>query len=317
MKARLIASAMVTPLGRDPQKVLARCEAEQSAAKPNSRFDASTYPCTVAAAIDEPAPKTPHDRILRRMGRFGFDVATRALATLPTLERGPRLGLWVGVGGLRAHWDEMMPALAKQDPDFGDSWARGLRQIHPFWMLRHLSNNTHALLAQEIEARGEGVTFGGSNADGQAIAAACDALAAGTVDAAIVLAYDSLIDPESIASRDATFVPGEAAAVMILKPADAEQSGPLVCATTGADGRDGLPSDAVRNAMINRLSTTSPSIPQAEDHARFFGDLGAASAMVSTLCEIERLRRDGTPKSSAICLSVGAPGLAAAVRIDV
>ena len=54
---------------------------------------------------------------------------------------GDRLGLFFGYGGLRAHWEDMMPALAGQAPDAGASWARGLALLHPFWMLQHLSNN--------------------------------------------------------------------------------------------------------------------------------------------------------------------------------
>src|SRR5690606_11444790 len=104
---------------------------------------------------------------------------------------------------LRAHWNEIMPALAGQRDDLAAAWSRGLKDLHPFWMLRHLSNNAHALLAQDIQARGEGVTFAGANAGAQALCAAARALADGAIDAALVMGYDSLIEPETIIEMSA------------------------------------------------------------------------------------------------------------------
>ena len=79
--------------------------------------------------------------------------------------------------------------------------------------------------------RGGGATFGGANAGAQALSAAALDLADGAIDVALVVAYDSLIEPETLvemASRGAVtsasgaalaapydgaacgFVPGEA-----------------------------------------------------------------------------------------------------------
>jgi 3-oxoacyl-(acyl-carrier-protein) synthase len=145
--------------------------------------------------------------------------------------------LFSGVGGLRAHWDDMLAAFANQRDDGERMWERGLRDVHPYWMLRHLSNNVHALASAELDLRGEGATFGGGNGGAQALAAASRALRDGAIDAAVVIAYDSLLEPETLVELGARgsattaspdqigapygsdargFVPGEAAAAVVL-----------------------------------------------------------------------------------------------------
>jgi len=119
-------------------------------------------------------------------------------------------------------------------------------------------------LAQDIGARGDGVTFSGGNAGAQALAAAARALADGAVDVALVIAYDSLIEPETIlemAARGALasctledlsapydehasgMVPGEAAAALVLERPDqaGDRARSTVCAADGADGEKGEP----------------------------------------------------------------------------
>lgn len=186
-----------TPLGSAIEPVMAKLDAGARAAAVNPHFEASSYACGLCAAIPGQPARSRHARVLRRPGLYGFESAAEALAQSGRAG-GPRLGLFAAIGGLRAHWDDMMPALAAQVPEMADSWQRGLRLLHPFWMLKHLSNNTHALLAQALGARGEGVTFGGANAGAQALSAARRALADGAIDAALVVAHDSLIEPETI-----------------------------------------------------------------------------------------------------------------------
>jgi 3-oxoacyl-[acyl-carrier-protein] synthase II len=135
-----------------------------------------------------------------------------------------------------------MPAMQQQQTDLGDSWERGLRHLHPFFMLRQLSNNAQALAAEELTIRGDGATLAGANAGAQALAVAGAALSAGTIDAALCVAYDSLLAPEVLielglrraltaaASREALIapyaigaagaVPGEAAVALLLTRAE-------------------------------------------------------------------------------------------------
>src|SRR5262249_5307931 len=138
----------------------------------------------------------------------------------------------------RAGWEEVAPALAGQADDGEHAFERGLRLLHPFWMLRYLSNNAHAILAAALRATGEGVTFGGEGAGASAIAAAARSAAAGAADTCLVIAYDSSLNPETLmdlgargiaargpleklepayAAGAAGFFPGEAAAALVLE----------------------------------------------------------------------------------------------------
>ncbi len=229
----MIARAWRTPLGNSVDVAMARLFAGERAATTDLR---AGYSCTTIAPLREQPAESRQARFLGRMGLFGLEVAGEAFAA-SGIEAGPRIGVFCGVGGLRAHWEYMMPAFANQADDGQRMWERGLRDVHPYWMLRHLSNNVHALAASTLRLRGEGATFGGGSAGAQAIASASRALCDGAIDAALVIAYDSLLEPETLvelgARRSAThaplarliapyaadaagFVPGEAAAALVL-----------------------------------------------------------------------------------------------------
>jgi 3-oxoacyl-[acyl-carrier-protein] synthase II len=275
MKAALKGWAWRTPLGSSSGEVIERLLAGERAAMANPRFDAASYACALAAAMTrEPAPSR-YARFLRRMGLYAVEVAAEALANAG-IEGSDRVGLFFGYGGLRAHWNDLMPAFECQDASGDGAWERGLTLLHPFWMLQHLSNNAHAIAAQELRARGEGATYGGANAGAQALAAAIRALAAGAVDVALVVGYDSLIEPETLvelAARGASspygldrlaapydlaaqgFVPGEAAAALVLqRPGEGGASLGHVQAADGADGEHGEAQPALFKRMLRGLA---------------------------------------------------------------
>lgn len=255
-----------TPLGEDVATIGERIYNGERVITPNPRFDARTYPCSLAAAIAVDPKPSKHRRFVKRMGLFGIEVGTEALAQSQTPVRGTRLGLFCGYGGLRAHWDDLMPVLEKQDGSLEarESWARGFSLLHPFWMLFHLSNNAHALLSIQLGATGDGTTSAGSNAGAQALRAAAAALESDSIDAALVFAYDTLVEPETILSLGASgaatncpeasavpgpysvgacgFVPSEAAAALVLEKPDQARGRTiaLLSATTTADGNAGF-----------------------------------------------------------------------------
>jgi len=297
----MIARAWRTALGAGVAGVIARVRAGERAAIPDPR---GAYAVTAIAPIaDEPA-RSRRDRFLRRMGLFGVEVATEALAA-SGVGGGDRIGLFSGVGGLRAHWDDMLAAFAEQREDGERMWERGLKDVHPYWMLRHLSNNMHALASAELGLRGEGATFGGGNGGAQALAAAIRALHAGAIDAALVVAYDSLLEPETLVELGARgwpaqgLVPGEAAAAVVLVPARAD-----------------APRLAVRDAAgPEALARCSAAIGDGDRDAyvavaQALGQLGAATAVVQAIALAEL----GAPV--AIGLHASAPELASAVRVE-
>jgi hypothetical protein len=263
--AAVVGFSWRTPLGVDVASAMTRLLGGGLGAEP---FDGG-YGISHVARIPVEPGKSKHSRYLRRVGLFGAEVASEAAARAG-VSGGPRVGLFAAVGGLRAHWNDMMGALAGQQDDAEGAWARGLGQIHPHWLLRHLSNNAHALIARDLDARGEGATFGGANASAQAIASACRALADGAVDTAVVVAYDTLLEPETLVERAARGaaisgplapayspaacgpIPGEAAVALVLRPLGAPGAWFSVFAVDGASGDLGEPGAATLEAALRR-----------------------------------------------------------------
>jgi len=288
VKAAVTGWAWRTPLGGDLDSAMRRLWAGERAAAPNPHFDAGGYACQIVAPVREDPAVSRNARFLRRMGLLALEagvLAIRAAGKTPGDGFGDRFGVFAAVGGLRAHWEELVPALEGQSADAARAWERGLGRLHPFWLLTHLSNNAHALLAAEVGARGEGVTFSGATAGAQALAAAIRALEADAIDAACVVAYDSLIEPETLVRLGRAggargpgpiaapydeladgVVPGEGAAALVLERMD--RAGPralvAVAAGNGADGAGGEPSAAaiarVAAPLASRGSAGSPLV---------------------------------------------------------
>lgn len=388
MKAAVTGWAWRTPLGTTVEQGVARLLAGERAARPPEGFPAEAYACRLVAPLGVQPARSREGRFLRRMGRFTLEVAREA-AEQAGVQGGDRVGLFAGFGGLRAHWEEMMPALEKQAPDGRESWRRGLEGLHPFWMLQHLSNNAHALVSVALKARGEGMTFGGANAGAQALASAQRALEAGAVDVAIVLAEETLLEPEVLvelgasgaanraglealeapySARAAGFVPGEAVAAVVLERV--AEAGPRALAwmeaADGADGSKGAPRpetlarvasglmppgmsvidgagradvafDAAERELLARLVPEGTCLTSTSSA---MGQLGASAPVVQLIALASCLLRgllppvaglrepapgplrlltkaEETVVRQALAFSVGAPGLAAAVRVEV
>lgn len=366
--AAVIGWALRTPLGTTVDDVVRRLLAGE-------RTDGA-----LAAA---PLDGSRHARFLGPLGLLALETAHEAVATAG-ITGSERVGVFAAVGGLRVEWSELVPVLAAQRDDGTGAWAAGLDRIHPFWMLRHLSNNAHALLSADLGARGEGATFGGATAGAQAIASAIRALDAETIDAAVVLAYDTLRGPESLTDLDARgmlaigpraapydeasagYVAGEATAAVVLVR-DGSNVLARVTAASGADGSPGEPNPATIARVASRVVQRQDRLvvdgaartARAADHAEraalaplvgdnapltaitaAMGALGAATSLVQLIAIGELLRRDRLPpiaglarpspgalrpiavpeaadRRAALCISTGAPGLAAALRVEV
>jgi 3-oxoacyl-[acyl-carrier-protein] synthase II len=237
--ASIVGAAWRTPLGNTLEDVIRRVHAGEAAAIANPF--SSTYKLQRVAPIRTAPAKSRNERFLRRMGLYGMEVAHEAFVAAG-IAAGPRYGFFTGVGGLRAHWDDMMSALADQHDGGENAWERGLKNVHPYWMLRHLSNNVHALASAELGLRGEGATFGGEHGGAHAMRSAMRALADGAIDAALVVAYDSLLEPETLVElgerMPADFVPGEAAAAMVLRVDSGQPVAHMASAATSPSSID-------------------------------------------------------------------------------
>ncbi len=352
LKAAITGWAWRTPLGSNTDEVIERLLAGERAARVNSRFDAATYACRLAAPMTQDAAPSRHARFLRRMGLYAVEVAAEAMKNAG-VQGGDRVGLFFGYGGLRAHWDDLMPAFQRQDASGEGAWNNGFNLLHPFWMLQHLSNNAHAIAAQELRARGEGATYGGANAGAQALAAAIRALAAGAIDVALVVGYDSLIEPETLvelAARGAStahgaedlaspydvgsqgFVPGEAAAALVLRRPGEGACIAHVQAAAGADGEKGEAQAATVSRLIRSMAKSGdvvdgaglarPDFDAAERVAAAniagseaplccimsaMGQIGAATSVVQTIALAELLRRRMLPPIAGLQRAAAGP----------
>ena len=301
----MIARAWRTPLGDTIDGAMARVLAgETSRVRDHRGYEITT----IAPIVDEP-PLSRHGRFLRRIGLFGLAVATEAVVA-SGIGGGARVGLFSGVGGLRAHWDDMLAAFANQRDDGEHMWERGLKDVHPYWMLRHLSNNVHALASADLDLRGEGATYGGGNAGAQALAAASRALRANAIDAAVVVAYDSLLEPETLVELAArgfatSFVPGEAAAAIVLVRGG---DGPLlsVCESAGESAAARCAGRLGGGDVLDGSATITAAL----------GELGAATSVVQAIALAELLRANATARAG-LAVHRAAPGLASAVRVEV
>lgn len=272
MSAAITGWALRTPLGSGPDQVLDRVLAGECAKGPHRLFEGADFEVRLGCAILEAPRPSRQQRFLRRMGLLALECGREALA-MSGIQPGRRVGVFLGYGGLRVHWNDMMPALEYQSEDGAEGWSRDFHLLHPFWMLQHLSNNAQALLAMECGAKGEGLTCGGANAGAQAIAAAERALTEGALDAALVVAHDTLLEPETLVelgsrrhgaaktdvhppygTRGAGFLPGEAAAALVLvRIADGgAQTLAHLQAAEGADGSKEEPRAKVLTATITR-----------------------------------------------------------------
>jgi len=323
-RAAMTGFSLRTPLGSDVAKVAERLLAGERAATENAHFDARTYPCRLASTLGVAPRPSKHRKFVKRMGLFGMEVGAEALARSAAPAKGARLGLYCGYGGLRAHWDDLMPVLERQagDAQATGAWARGFSELHPFWMLFHLSNNAHALLSIDIGARGDGTTTAGANAGAQALFSAAFALASGAVDAALVFAYDSLVEPETILSLGMAgaatgahdpreivapyaegasgFVPGEAAAAVVLeRPEDAkERALAYVSAAVTADGAEGFPAMKTLSRALAEVCQSDTIVDgaaladparDAEERAALANLLGPSATLVSTTASTGQL----------------------------
>jgi hypothetical protein len=216
----------------------------------------------------------PESRFLDRQGLHALETALE-VAERSRVPAGPRTGVFAGVGGLEPRWDELTPALRAQRDDGAAAWSRGLSSLHPFFILRHLSNGLHALLASRLGATGEGACFGGATAGAQALLSAARALECGAVEHAVVVAHE-----------------GESAAALVLQ----RQGIARVDVATGIADAEAIARRLARGATV------------VEGASR-----GAATAVLQVIEWVEKL----APGEAIVAPSWGAPGLAAAVRVEV
>lgn len=261
---------------------------EERQATTQHRYASTSLKTPLATPIDHPTKPAPYNKYLKRNSMLAVNVAKEAFK--PYLDHpiaGERTGLFVGYGGLRADWSEMKHALYKQDANSNDCWEKGLTDLHPFWILKHLSNGAHAIIAEELKIFGEGITLGGMNSGVQALASAIAALRARTIDRALVVTHDNLLEPETLvvlgkenlltkaqyasefqsaySSTAKGFIPGEGCAAIMLERISDSQFKPMskIEAWDAADGEWLLPQSTTLRQHIIQVARSPDFIEGA------------------------------------------------------
>jgi len=244
-------AGVVSPLGHSGPELFSALAAGHSAVGPIDRFDASVFPCAVAAQVRDFKARdwVSNRKNLKLMSdavRFGLAGIKRAFADAG-LEKGAvdpdRLGVFVGAGTALGRTEDLIPAMRAATTETGFDSGRfaeeGMHAINPLWLLKGLSNNVLGFSTADIDARGINQNYCNSGVGGlQAIGEAAWAIAEGRADVIVAGAADSAVNPlhftgfgrlraltsgegpDAVRPFDARhdgFAPGEGAAFVVLE----------------------------------------------------------------------------------------------------
>jgi len=184
-----------------------------------SWFDASGLPVRVAAeargVTDEMLLSDPrHHRILSRPMRFGLVAAAEALSSAGLLDapevRAPTACLMT-LNRQDIHLSEFGESFARAmlPPDGGSGgfrfsrdkfFSRGVRALHPLWLLGFIPNLAVAHISRTFDLRGEMNTYTAEAAAGlQLVGDAAQSIREGQYDVALCGGSDGRVDPVNLA----------------------------------------------------------------------------------------------------------------------
>jgi hypothetical protein len=303
----IVGAAMLTPFG-DLEATVNAIASGQRAGERDAAMGVSLARVSATAS---------HARTARTVGplpALALDVARSAAGDR---RFDARTGVFVAVGGLRAQWDELAPAMADQRADRTNAWALGLGRMHPLWMLRYLSNSAHALVAAELGATGDGATFAGVAAAASALVAARAAIDDETIDRAIVIALDDQTADEvavELATRKPGVIAGSGIAAIIVTTGE----GALRISAADGVAPEAEPSPEAVASVRKRLPTGERELT----FSAATGWLGTAGPLVDAIVAAHYLRVGwperldiGNPRSVTIA-STGSPGQIGIVRVE-
>jgi 3-oxoacyl-[acyl-carrier-protein] synthase II len=348
MKRRVVVTGMgiISPLGEGVEENWNKLLSGRSAVREIKSFDASTMPTKIAAEVTGfDAAKYIQSRSLKLMPRpVQFAVAAAHLAFADAgLKKGDvppdRLGVFVGSRGALCDVEELSPALAalSDASDLTDLWERGVRNMHPLWLLRTLANSALCHIAIDHDAQGENCNICNGEAGGlQAIEKAFKAIGWGRIIAAIAGGYDSLVNWQDVTeySRYGLMTgqndpPSEGAAFLILeelshaRSRDARVYGEILRAASNSSlpDLDSLYSsrDALNELMehsqeidcinVSGLATVLEDIKEAKVAKGAIGNSGVATAPMELVFTMLAIYNDLIPDAQyAMSINMGMGG---------
>ena len=202
----------VTALGPTAEATFdALCDG-RTAIGPVRAFDASGFPCSVAAQVPPFDPVelglAPRDSRTMRQASYALLAAAReafAQAGLDGQVERERIGFFAGMGTVDYKIEDLLGALKpclREDGsvDYAEFFGGAYREIHPLWPLQMLNNVGHSQVAIQLDLRGDNATYSPhGEAGAQAVREAMDAVARSAVDAALAGGAGDEILPEGLA----------------------------------------------------------------------------------------------------------------------
>lgn len=344
MERRVVVTGMgiISPLGEGVEENWKGLLSGPSAIREIRSFDASTMPAKVAAEVTGfDAAKYIQSKSLKLMPRpVQFAVAAAHLAFADAgLEKGnispERLGVFVGSRGALCDIEELSPALTalSDSSDLTDFWERGVRNMHPLWLLRTLANSALCHIAIDHDAQGENCNICNGEAGGlQAIEKAFKAIGSGRIIAAAAGGYDSLVNWQDITeySRYGLMTgqndpPSEGAAFLILEELSHARDrgvsiyGEILSAASDSSlpGLDSLYSsrNSLDELMEHLQETDCISLATVlEDIKEEMGNSGVAAGPLELVFTILAIHNDLIPDvQRAMSISMGIGGQSAVI----
>ena len=203
--------------GMAPDRILDAVLAGRSAIAPVTQWDATGWPCRIAAEIADFNPRALVDdrklhKLIRRTDLVGLYAAGRAIdgagivAHRDALEAGAaaaysdRTGVYVGSGGgnYENQYDyfPLFAAAGGELPAFGRELAN---TVNPMWLLRTLPNNVLGHIGIRHGLKGPNACITNHSVGGTlAVIEAFEALRTGEADRAVAVGHETPIEPQMV-----------------------------------------------------------------------------------------------------------------------
>jgi 3-oxoacyl-[acyl-carrier-protein] synthase-1 len=326
VRAPLLVTGMgaVSALGLSVPALWEAVRAGRSGIGPIRQWDAEGWPCRLAGEIPDFDPRAlVSDRklhkLLSRADLLGLCAAREALTHSRLLsyreglseeERSTfneRSAVVTASGGenYRNQYD-FFPLLSRSGGDLAVFGAELTSTVNPMWLLRTLPNNVLCYAGVTTGLKGPNANFTSHSASGAlAILEAARMLEDGEADRALVIGYDSPVEPQAILyfaglgllsssairsfdrERDGSLL-GEGAAALVLETAEAARR-------RGAEPKGELLGGAVVNEAEGLLSLN----PEGEGVARAMRQALAAAGLEPRQVSLVAAHANGTLRSDA------------------
>jgi beta-ketoacyl-acyl-carrier-protein synthase II len=202
----------VSPLGLDVLSTWKHLIAGTSGIAPIQQFDASHFPCSIAAEVKQ---FRPHSSLTGKNLRFAMPFTLYALEAarqafddagiLPTKQDAARCGIVTGAGMMTADFDYLMRFQNSCATEGEIKWAELQTQAKSFYQLNDFgkttTNSALSLLIQQFGIQGYASSVHTACASGgQALGLALQVIRRGEADCVLAGGFDSMINPLGLSS---------------------------------------------------------------------------------------------------------------------